>query len=348
LTKSNTNEILIRDDFRRDGLAASFLVDKELFESYIRSYPVGTKFNIGYPSICSEEFNQCKRILDIDCFTRKMELCLVGHAREQDLLTMSNLLKNKKNVSANIWIPSSAEASRNILGLDSAATLQIARKSIKYWKKISAQPLDIALTDVTNEEKDISYRIIEWYHELRSLGYRSIILCDTKGIGDVASLTKVFQAIDEFEWHPHNDNFKALKTSKIALEYGAKYIGTSYLGFSERMNMLDPRELIQNKMNLEELKKFHNQFELSFGNPITHRNEIYGKNIEVTGSHMKLWNSQKKKELIFGVTSNCDLVSRMIGRQISPDQLSKLKDEQLYKKKVLFLNKDQLHRMLTV
>lgn len=338
----------VRDDFRRDGLAASFLVDKDVYETYVGAYPEGTRFNIGYPSICSEEYNTCARILEIADDKRNIELCLVGHAREADLLLMSQLLENKQHVSANVWIPSSEQATKNILGLSTDGAFQLAANAIRYWKKITSHPLDIALTDVTGKEKGIDERVINWYYKLKSLGYRSIILCDTKGIGDEDRLRKIFANIDDFEWHPHNDNLKALLTSEISAHYGVTYVGSSYLGFSERMNMLDPRQLIQDRMNLDQLDKFYNDLRGLLGeDPLAIAHEIYNKETAITGTHFKLWNCSETKRMYFGVTSDTKLFTLMTGVTISARELSFLKDEYLYRMKMKYIDQEQLGKLVT-
>jgi len=338
----------VRDDFRRDGLAASFLVDKDIYETYVNAFPDGTRFNIGYPSICSEEYNTCDRILKIADGLANSELCIVGHAREPDLQLMSRLLSNRKNVSANVWIPASKEATKNILGQTTDEAYQIAKKAIDYWRKITTQPLDIALTDVTAKEDGIDERVIEWHNKLKLSGYRSIILCDTKGIGDEGRLRNIFANVSDFEWHPHNDNMKALLTSEISAQYGATYIGTSYLSFSERMNMLDPRQLIQDKMNLDQLDRFYHELcDLLGEDPSGLANEIYNKETATTGTHFKLWNSSEGKRMFFGVTSDSALFSSMTGLTISAKQLSLLKDECLYRMKMKFISKDQIGKLVT-
>lgn len=333
----------VRDDFRRDGLAASFRVDKNLFRIYMNAYPDGTRFNIGYPSICSEEYNSCSRILELAEEKDTVELCVVGHARHSDLQMMSRLLEGRKNVSANVWIPVSEAATRNILGKNTADTLEIAERSIAYWRDRTNQPLDIALTDITCNEKGIDERVVTWYHKLKLLGYRSIILCDTKGIGDETRLRNIFKQVNDFEWHPHNDNLNAFQTSEISASYGVTHIGSSYLGFSERMNMLDPRTLIGDRMNLTELDNFYSALASLLGeDPLAVAHEIYNKQTAITGTHFKLWNYTGVKKLYFGVTSDTSLYTMITGLPISAKELATLKDIYFYQMKLKYLTQEQL------
>ncbi len=106
--------IQIREDFRRDGLAACFRADRALLEKFDQVFPF-SKINIGYPSICSAEYEKCEDILAGN-FTS--ELCLTGHARDYDirkLLELSNRCNSGK-LSANIWIPVSNEFIKNTIG----------------------------------------------------------------------------------------------------------------------------------------------------------------------------------------------------------------------------------------
>ena len=72
----------VREDFRRDGLAANFLADSELI-NIVSNILKGSKINIGYPAICDQEYQICSDILKNS--NNNAELCVVGHAREEHL-----------------------------------------------------------------------------------------------------------------------------------------------------------------------------------------------------------------------------------------------------------------------
>jgi hypothetical protein len=156
-------------------------------------------------------------------------------------------------------------------------------------------------------------------------------------------LRNIFAAINEFEWHPHNDNLKALVTSEIAAQYGVTHIGSSYLRFSERSNMIDPRELIQDRMKLSLLDKFHNDLRGLLGeDPLAIAHEIYNLGTALTGTHYKLWHGTETRKMYFGVTSDTTVFTLMTGVTISARELSILKDEYLYRMKMKFITQEQL------
>jgi hypothetical protein len=50
-----------REDFRRDGLFANFLVDDEIMVLVARAFP-GSILQVGYPAICNMEREMCRKI----------------------------------------------------------------------------------------------------------------------------------------------------------------------------------------------------------------------------------------------------------------------------------------------
>ncbi len=329
----------IREEFRRDGLAATFLVEKELFKMYSSAFPKGTRFNIGYPSICEEEERVCLEILEIP--RDDIEFCLVGHARKFDLDIMSKLLSKQENASAIIWLPASTQSASRILNCNIDTIWSIAEKCIKYWRKKSSKPIDIALTDVTSKEPGIMNRVQTWVSELLRLGYRDLILCDTKGIGEETFLNSLFRGIESFEWHPHNDNDNAINSVQLALQNGVSGISTSLFNCSERMNMLDPRIFPNIEIDKQKIFDFTKAFGNQFGEIEEIRNKVFGHNTFITGTHYLLWGGNKNPDIIFGATTNKELASKILGKNITSKELRLLKNELLYKRKSIFLEANE-------
>lgn len=257
---------------------------------------------------------------------------------------MAGLIRNHDQVSANIWLPSSNSACHNILSSRPEEVLQNALDSIKLWKNITDLPLDIALTDITNDtENRLGERVISWYCQLMDAGYRSVILCDTKGVGNIERLAQVFNCIGDFEWHPHDDGELAKTTADLAIDSGATHIGTSYLRCSERMNMLDPREVLADDRSKESLESIARDFPNEVEEVLKLRDKVYGKNTFVTGTHFKLWGNNKvDHDLLFGVTTDSQLYKLMTGQDISSEEIARMKDELLYQTERAFLTRDEL------
>jgi hypothetical protein len=77
------NFLKIREDFRRDGLAANFLADKEIMKYDALAFP-GNIINVGYPAICSEEKRAVKNILE-NLKKLDIEMAVAGHALKSHL-----------------------------------------------------------------------------------------------------------------------------------------------------------------------------------------------------------------------------------------------------------------------
>ncbi|MEP0984915.1 hypothetical protein [Ekhidna sp.] len=344
MEKLSRTPIYVRDDFRRDGLAATFKISMNLYQKYLESFPSGTRINIGYPSICKQEYLACKEILKLR--RTEVELSPVGHARQYDLKIMEELLRGHSNVSANIWIPLSDSACSSILNSTPEDVLKAAMDSIKYWKRLTDIPLDIALTDTTNIEEYLDNRIADWYSSLMSAGFRSIILCDTQGVGNIERLSSVFKQIGDFEWHPHDDGGFAKTTSELAVKFGASHIGTSFLKCSERMNMLDPRSVIEDERFNELLDHIVGDFKSEVTEIIKLRDTIYNKNTFITGTHHKLWGKTGADyTLLFGVTTDSQLFKLITGKSISSECIAELKDKYLYSDQNSYMTKEKLLKL---
>lgn len=339
----------IRDDFRRDGIAATFKVSMTLYHKYLSAFPPGTRINIGYPSICKQEYSKCSEILNLQR-SEEVELSTVGHARAYDLKIMEELLRGHPNISANIWIPSSDFACNSILNSKAEDVLKTAIDSIEFWKKKTDIPLDIALTDITNDsEINLGQRVIDWHEKLMNAGYRSVILCDTKGVGNIERLRLIFGNIGDFEWHPHDDEGLAKSTTKLAIELGATHVGTSFLKCSERMNMLDPRDILKNKRSIKLLNDIVDNFHSEVSEILDLRDIVYGKNTFVTGTHFKLWGKKTiGNTFFFGVTSDSQLFKLMTGEDVSSTRIANLKDQLLYNGETSFITQDELHKLVQI
>lgn len=211
--------INVREDFRRDGLAANFLVTPRTIGLLSNAIP-SSKINIGYPGICSEEYAACKKILDSN-LDSSAELCLTGHARLDHIKIMSKLIENHSNSSANIWIPISDYFIKNTFNMKPEEILKDVVSLIDTWYTMSNHPLDLALTDITANESDLISRLDLWTNKFLDKGIRKIILCDTRGIGNPIDMRKIFSQLnkysDSLEFHPHNDLGRAKQTCNIIL-----------------------------------------------------------------------------------------------------------------------------------
>lgn len=348
-------KLKIREDCRRDGLAATFLLDGEAI-SHISNAFSGSIINIGYPSICDEEYNACKEILEYNKDNTNSEFAVVGHARKTHLISMNNLLESYPNASANIWMPTSDYFIKRTINIDPNKIIYETCNLVNYWNKINGKKhFDVALTDITASEDGIERRLNEWGRALFDVNVRNIILCDTRGIATPESLNTLLGKIDlpkeRLEFHPHNDNNYAKENVTIALNHGIYRIGTAIYNSSERQNMLDPRDLVSNGLNYnhEAFLAFEQDFKNKIGDPNEILKKVYGDNVITTGTQYRLRNRDPNLKMVFGVTSDTFILSKMLGlsiEEVTSPYLQHLKNKLLYERKKLALNQSELKQIL--
>ena len=343
--------VSIREDFRRDGLAANFLADAELIRYTAESFPMA-RINIGYPGICNSEYRACEDILtgnqDVSA-----ELCVVGHSRRDHVNIIGQLAQLHKSASANIWIPCSDKFIAATIGLPPTEVLENTKRMIDYWNaQYGARPLDVALADCTTEEPDLQERVVNWAEALLHHGARNVIVCDTQGVATPDAIHALFTKFDSglmqrIEFHPHNDNGLAIENSLVALHHGVRYIGTSIYRGGERRTMLDPRSLLLYGLQFDpqSFAKFEKRYHQLIGNPDAVLDTIFGNNTIVTGTQYRLRDRDPSLRPLFGVTTDSHIVSSMLDippEEVSQSLLAQLKDRFLYEGKKLFLTAEEL------
>jgi hypothetical protein len=351
----NKLNLKIREDFRRDGLAANFLVDEKMMEYDAKAFP-GSIINIGYPAICSEENKAVKRILD-HLKEFDIEVAVVGHAIKSHIDIMGEVIAPYHNASANFWIPVSTDFINKTLNKDPKEILKNALELVKYFKKKWPEHIiDVALTDVTLKEPDIEKRTAEFSRRLHEAGARSIIICDSRGIATPEIIENLFREIrketsGELEFHPHNDNGLALKNIERAVKFDIRRVGVSLFRAGERNTMLDPRELIKAGYKIEYrseyLKELEREYREKIGDPYKISELVFGETTIVTGSQYRLRGRFKDAKLLFGVTSDKFILSKLLEvekEKISDKMMEELKNR-LYKKRKIFFKAEELNEM---
>ena len=341
-------KISVREDIRRDGLAANFLMDESSISTLSKVIP-GSIINIGYPGVCKEEENVCRRIVEKG---KKLptELALVGHAREDHLIKMATIANLSKNTSGNFWIPLSDSFLSKTLKLSPEQVLEKSKKLIKLWKKISNRPIDIALADATNIKEDLSGRLFYFYNELKKAGARSIIFCDSKGQGKPEKikhlLRKFTNSPHHLEYHPHNDNGFGLENVKAAISEGVSCIGTSFFNQGERNSMIDPRDL-KKRYNLNfswaHYYKFKLLYQLKIG-PITKSKKLLDKRKVITGTQYRLREYNKNILPIFGVTSDTYILKKILKKKNIENNFLEFLKNNLYKERKKYYTKKEIEK----
>lgn len=343
----------IREDFRRDGLFLNFLVDGHLMRLLAESFPY-SRINVGYPGICSEEYNLCEKIVTA-LQDLPVETSVVGHARRSHLEKMAKIIQDSNNSAANFWIPISDYFVERTLAMPTEKVIDYSKEMIKYWKNdLSNSPIDIALVDCTNELENLGQRLKYSYNELISAGARSIIVCDTLGKTDPRKLDILLKDLPNnsgnLEFHPHNDNGHALENIKVAVAKGFTHVGTSVFGYGERGTMIDPRQLVQD-YNIPFVQSKFLEFEKEYKDLIltlSESDEVLIDSQIVTGTQYRLLDRKYDALLGFGVTSDKYVLAKMIGldpKELSSNILQEMKNR-LYKQRRRILRGQDLIDLL--
>jgi len=115
------------------------------------------------------------------------------------------------------------------------------------------------------------------------------------------------------EYHPHDDNGKALENIDMAVDLGLRGVGTAVFGFGERGTMIDPR-ILASKYDFSYNADEFNTFEIKYNKLIKSLNEteqIFTSNTVVTGTQYRLLDRNPALEKKFGVTSDKQLLSEL-------------------------------------
>ncbi len=335
--------IRVRDDTRRDGLAANFRLGGEALTQLGHAFPTGI-LNIGYPNASSAERDACERILTT--YTGEAEPALVSHARDDHLEELAHLTSHHPRATANFWLPASIHFIRQTLREEPAAVLARGLRLVRKWQEMNERPLDIALTDCTADEPELPARVAYWTTALLEAGARDIIICDSRGKGDgeiVRAIAHSIRAEDRarIEYHPHDDNGNALSAVCAAISEGITTIGTAMYGSGERCSMLDPRRLPGLVYDVAFLAKFEQRYRQEVGDPDAVLEEAYGNGVMITGTQDRLYGREPGRILRFGATSDCFLASTLLKRAIGPAELDALK-RALYDGKSTTLTAEEL------
>ncbi|MFT4308624.1 MAG: hypothetical protein ACMXYM_04625 [Candidatus Woesearchaeota archaeon] len=335
----------LREDFRRDGLAANFLASARTIGNLARAIP-GSIINIGYPGASHAEYLACKRIIE-EVEDPAAELAVVGHACEGHLELLVDLAQRASNTSGNIWVPVSDRFIERTMRTGEANVLERARGLVNSWTRSSNHPIDVALADAMQEQD--RERVGHWARELLDAGARRIILCDTLGEAEPSTVAGLYEGIgvrpEHLEFHPHDDHGFAIENAGAAVEQGVDYIGSAALRAGERRTMIDTIDLKERGALID--GEHYAAFLASYAQDIPdHQNilaTVYGERTVVTGTQYRLRGRDPSLRLLFGVTSDRHITSLMSGNNgsITARVLDALKGE-LYENKIPWLDSEGL------
>lgn len=343
----------LREDFRRDGLFANFLATADLMIDLARSIP-GSRINVGYPAICAAERHACQTIMHA-LRDSPTEQALVGHCSPSHLRVMSELANSVPNSSANFWIPTSDIAiARLRANCNARDVLHLAYQMLKLWHRLSDRPIDVALVDATAAATTRPARIPFFVRALHQNGARSVIICDSCGSSTPGSIGCLFASLrssfGQIEFHPHNDSGLAVECADIACRHGATHIGSSAFGISERLNMLDVRQLLP-AINIPFDPDYYVRFARRYDHDlvgVAGRSELLQPSVVVTGTQRLLLATSSPTFLRFGVTSDrkmTQLLASCAPSQITSSTIRAMKDS-LYTDRRAYIPNDELAKLL--
>ena len=349
----NRKCVLVREDFRRDGLFANFPASPELMRMLAKSIPA-SRINIGYPAICSSEQEACKSIM-LALADLPVEQAVVGHCLPSHLRVMSRLANAVPNGSANFWIPVSDVAVRRIWPSRCVGQLiDLAVRMLELWHELSDRPIDVALVDATAAEEDCSVRVSTCVRTLHQRGSRSVIICDSRGSATPESLRDLLAGLPsscgEVEFHPHNDSGSAILCAQVACDHGITHVGTSAFGISERVNMVDTKQFLP-YLDIPFDDGAYARFQEAYDDellPISGRGELLSEGLVVTGTQRRLLGDVPIRRMRFGVTSDRAMASTLTNLSptiVTGSHLEAIKNR-LYFERRAFLPAKELRKLL--
>ncbi|KAJ6238773.1 homocitrate synthase-related [Anaeramoeba flamelloides] len=348
--------LTIREDFRRDGLAAHFLVNAMMMKHVAKAIP-GNVLQVGYPMICEEEFLKCKQMLD-DMTDLDIEPSLVGHALKRHIDICAQLIKHHPKASCATFVPISSPMIKQVFRNDSDYdVLQRAIAMVKLYKKSCSfygNHIDVALVDSTNhKDPNIVRKNVLFTEGLLEAGARRVIICDSQGMSNPTQIEEIFSNLkpfmDHVEFHPHNDNGNGMKNLKKVIAMGCKYAGTAFFNSGERNTMLDPRELLANGIKINFNRKEFDKFLYAYCKRLPYTPQdctdtVFGNKLIVTGTCYRLLGQNSKIPIKFGFTSDRLIVSKMlnIDHKYVPRELVQFGKKKLLEQNKLVFTKEEL------
>lgn len=225
MNKPQIGKLQIREDFRRDGMAANFLVNGSMMKEVALAFP-GSIINVGYPAVCSTEKEAVKEILN-ELKNTDIETAIYAHALKSHLDLNAEISQPYPNTSVCFWIPTSKKFLRNTLKKTADEAIRYVANLVLEFKKRFPNNIDVALADTTLPEEGFIKTVAQFAQHLHEAGARSVIICDSQGIGTPEYIEELFSEIrqktkGELEFHPHNDNGRAISIfSRLAYSWSS-------------------------------------------------------------------------------------------------------------------------------
>ena len=352
---TSRSTIYLREECRRDGLAANFRMSAQTMRYLARAFP-GNVIAGGYPAICSAEQTRCYTIAEAlsseDC-----EVAFVGHAQIDHLQVIYPIVQRAPNTSVTIWIPASDYACFRMLSMMPNSVLKLAIRALTWWKKHSEDiPIDVSLVDSLTQEKGLDTRLRHWIPALLAAGARRAILCDTRGQATCTRLKHQLKELREqdpdcLELHLHNDAEQAVRCTRIGLSLGVRRIGTAVYSLAERGTLCDPRRFLSDGLRFNEhaFKLFEQSYKKEVGTPEKVRSTVLARALILTGARLAMQGNVDGLVLGFGVTSNSAVAKALLGGQENraSDKMLMLAKNKLYSSSDRFYyNANELRRFL--
>jgi len=331
--------VKLREDLRRDGLAMHFLLSEKEMRVLAAAVPDAV-INVGYPGICAEELATCQRIVR-GLAAQSVESAVVGHACPAHVAALEAAASIAENTSVNVWVPCSRGLARRIAPSQPETFLASCVAVVRQWTSAHTTPIDVALVDATAAEEGICERAIGLAERFSEVGCRHVIIGDTMGTATPSRLLPLFDGLAgrgvPFEFHGHDDGGRLVDNIQVAVDSGAVGIGCAAFGLGERGTLADTRfvaGLLSLPCNCSAYADFA---ELHRAYRDTHRGceGLLDPATITTGAQLRLRRGVPGTRLLFGVTSDRQVLGEMLGVRpdlLDPELLRELKDT-MYREK---------------
>ncbi len=244
----NDNKLVIWEESPRDGAQAKTIMtgkdrvklareNAAIFGEYSVNHLV---FGVGFPSICKEEFEAIRMVVD------KIDNCYIApncRSLQDEILLCINSVKGAKYGRIGVVMPGSDVMSDIMYHKNLKDGMQQNLDMLKYaLDNSNGMPVDPQFADITSTDPEF---LAEYINKCVELGAATVCIGDSFSRFYPQTAANYFKRLKakllpnvQLYTHFHNDLGLALMNNLEAMKHGINLISTSWLGLGERSGLL--------------------------------------------------------------------------------------------------------------
>jgi len=244
----NDNKLVIWEESARDGAQAkTIMTGKDRVKVALATASIfgdnavdHLVFGVGFPSICKEEFEAIRMVVD------KVDNCYLApncRSFESEVKLSIDSVKGAKYGRVGIVMPSSPVLTDIMYHLSLKDGMEKNLELLKYaLDNSNGMPIDPQFTDITSVEPEF---LADYINKSVEIGAATVCLADSFGRFYPQTAANYFARLNsrlnpgvQLYTHFHNDLGLALANNIEAMKHGVNLISTSWLGLGERSGLL--------------------------------------------------------------------------------------------------------------